>query len=89
MRLVGDRGSPSFGPQASFLRTANGGTWASVEFHRKVATSLASSHAQTLRWAIIDKLRNPPPGFEEVVTAHFKALRHKVGGGWAWERGCG
>jgi len=40
----------------------------------------------TLRWAMIDKLRHPPPGFEEVVAAHFRLLRHKVmatARGWA------
>jgi hypothetical protein len=41
---------------------------------------------QTIRWAMTDKLRNPPPGLEEVVRAHFRLLRHKVmeaAGGWA------
>ncbi|KAJ9532144.1 hypothetical protein QJQ45_003941 [Haematococcus lacustris] len=40
----------------------------------------------TLRWAIIDKLRHPPPGFQEVVANHFRLTRHKVlaaAAGWA------
>lgn len=34
--------------------------------------------AQTMRYAMIDKLRHPPPGFEEVVARHFRLCRHKV-----------
>ena len=29
----------------------------------------------TIRWAMIDAIRNPRPGYEAAVTAHFKALR--------------
>ena len=32
----------------------------------------------TLRWAMIDVLRNPPPGFEDVVRAHFRLLRRRI-----------
>ena len=32
----------------------------------------------TLRWAMIDILRNPPPGFEDVVRGHFCLLRRRI-----------
>jgi hypothetical protein len=32
----------------------------------------------TLRWAIIDQLRRPRPGFEDVTRGHFRLLRHRV-----------
>eukprot|EP00891_Asterochloris_glomerata_P004328 jgi/Astpho2/4328/e_gw1.00065.64.1_t len=47
-------------------------------------TNLASNkynadlHLNTIRYAIIDQLRNPRPGFEEVTRMHFKLLRHAV-----------
>ncbi|MDP2436434.1 MAG: ubiquitin-conjugating enzyme E2, partial [archaeon] len=36
----------------------------SLEYNRNI-------RAQTIRWAIIDQLRNPSPGFEDVIRAHF------------------
>jgi len=31
-----------------------------------------------MRYACIDKIKNPPPGFEEVVHRHFRLTRHKL-----------
>jgi len=31
-----------------------------------------------LRWAMIDILRNPPPGFDDVVRGHFRVLRRRI-----------
>eukprot|EP01098_Paradermamoeba_levis_P011131 TRINITY_DN4731_c0_g6_i1.p2 TRINITY_DN4731_c0_g6~~TRINITY_DN4731_c0_g6_i1.p2 ORF type:complete len:502 (-),score=186.41 TRINITY_DN4731_c0_g6_i1:116-1621(-) len=33
---------------------------------------------QTIRWAMIEQLRNPSPGFEDVITNHFKLNRNLV-----------
>ncbi|VVU94950.1 Ubiquitin-conjugating enzyme [seawater metagenome] len=33
---------------------------------------------QTLKWAIIDKIKNPSPGFENVIKKHFYHKREKV-----------
>lgn len=30
-----------------------------------------------VRWAMIDVLKRPPPGFEEVVREHFRIMRHR------------
>ena len=42
----------------------------------------------TVQWAMLDMLRHPPVGFEEVVKAHFRVKKHlilaQVG---AWARG--
>jgi ubiquitin-protein ligase len=35
----------------------------------------AALRLDTVRWAMVDALRSPRPGFEDVVRAHFKALR--------------
>jgi len=32
----------------------------------------------TLRWALINQLKNPTPGFEDVIKTHFKLKRHKI-----------
>lgn len=32
-----------------------------------------------MRYACIDKLRHPPPGFEAAVAAHFRLCRYKLG----------
>ncbi len=39
------------------------------------ATYNAELQLGNLRWAMIDMLKQPPPGFEEVVKAHFKTIR--------------
>lgn len=31
-----------------------------------------------VRWAMIDILRRPPPGFEDAVRTHFRLLRHRL-----------
>lgn len=33
---------------------------------------------QTLRWAMIDQLKNPSPGFEEVIKTHFKLKKELI-----------
>ncbi|KAJ3338822.1 Baculoviral IAP repeat-containing protein 6 [Gonapodya sp. JEL0774] len=33
---------------------------------------------QTIRWAVIDQLRNPPKGFEAVVKNHFRILKQEI-----------
>ena len=42
------------------------------------ATYNAELQLGNLRWAMIDVLRNPPPGFEEAVRGHFRLLRRRV-----------
>jgi hypothetical protein len=32
----------------------------------------------TIRFAMNDKLRKPPPGFEEVIHCHFKLQAHRI-----------
>ena len=32
----------------------------------------------TVRWAMIDAMRRPPPGFEAVVEAHFRLKRSHI-----------
>jgi hypothetical protein len=32
----------------------------------------------TIRFAIIDVLKHPRPGFEQVVTSHFRVLRPRI-----------
>ncbi|KAF5842289.1 ubiquitin-conjugating enzyme/RWD-like protein [Dunaliella salina] len=45
-------------------------------------SSAASYNAEltlnTMRYACIDKIKNPPPGFEEAVRRHFRLTRHKL-----------
>jgi len=33
---------------------------------------------QTVRWAMIDQLKNPSPGFEEVIKTHFRLKKEAV-----------
>ena len=42
------------------------------------ATYNAELQLGNLRWAMIDILRNPPPGFEAAVRLHFRLTRHRV-----------
>ena len=42
------------------------------------ATYNAELQLGNVRWAMIDVLRNPPPGFEEVVRGHFRLLRRRI-----------
>jgi len=30
-----------------------------------------------VRWAMVDVLKHPPPGFEEVVQKHFRIMKHR------------
>jgi len=32
----------------------------------------------TLRWAMLDQMRNPPAGFEDVVAAHFTLKKDAI-----------
>lgn len=32
----------------------------------------------TIRWAMLDAIRNPPKGFEEVIRQHFLITRHLI-----------
>ena len=32
----------------------------------------------TVRYAMVDALRHPRPGFEAVVTTHFRILSHRI-----------
>jgi hypothetical protein len=32
----------------------------------------------TIRYAMVDVLRRPRPGFEAAITAHFRLLRHRI-----------
>jgi hypothetical protein len=32
----------------------------------------------TIRFAMNEKLRKPPPGFEEVVARHFRLMGHRI-----------
>ena len=36
----------------------------------------AQLQLNVVRYAMIDMLKRPPPGFEDVVTAHFRIMRH-------------
>ena len=38
----------------------------------------ANLRAETVRLAMVDALRHPPPGFETFVKAHFAALKPKL-----------
>jgi hypothetical protein len=40
-------------------------------------------HVETVRWAMVDMLRNPPQEFSDVVGAHFRALRDET-----WKTAC-
>ena len=31
-----------------------------------------------VRWAMVDILRNPPPGFEDVIRTHFRIKRNRI-----------
>lgn len=31
-----------------------------------------------MRYAMMDMLKRPPPGLEEVVSNHFRLLRHRI-----------
>ena len=33
---------------------------------------------QTIKWAIIDKIKNPTPGFENVIKKHFYHKKDKI-----------
>ena len=33
---------------------------------------------QTLRWAMIDQLKNPSPGFEEIIKTHFRLKKELI-----------
>jgi hypothetical protein len=33
---------------------------------------------QTMRFAMVEQLRNPSPGFEEVIRHHFRLVRRQV-----------
>ena len=35
-------------------------------------------HLGTLRYAMIEVLKSPPPGFEDVVVRHFRLLRRRI-----------
>jgi hypothetical protein len=35
---------------------------------------MAFAFSQTITWAMLDQLRNPKEGFEDVISIHFKVL---------------
>eukprot|EP00955_Chlamydomonas_euryale_P040589 351761-Chlamydomonas_euryale.AAC.4 len=56
-----------------------------VEAMRKTSEGAAHSASYNaelqlgnVRWAMLDVLRHPPPGFEDVVKNHFRLLRHRL-----------
>lgn len=38
----------------------------------------ANIQLQCLKWAIVDQLKNPSPGFEDVIKIHFKLKKDLV-----------
>lgn len=56
-----------------------------VEQMRNQAEGISASKSlnsvlsiNTIQWAMIDVLKNPKPGFEAAITAHFLALRPTI-----------
>jgi len=51
--------------------------------HTAAALTLAPLALQlqlnVVRYAMVDMLKRPPPGFEDVVTGHFRLMRHRQG----------
>ena len=41
-------------------------------------TDCTCSVQATVRWAMLDPLEHPAPGFEEVVRAHFRIKRKEI-----------
>ena len=53
-------------PRASLLTAAA----ARLPDHRRLRYNCVIREA-TVKWALLEQLRNPPPGFEEPTAAHF------------------
>ena len=56
-----------------------------VDIMRNTSEGAKSSHnynaeiqLNTIRWAMIDQLRRPRPGLEEVIRIHFGLMRHRI-----------
>jgi ubiquitin-protein ligase len=58
-------------PGADAVRGTPEGAAQAARYNAKLA-------ANVVRYAMAAHLDSPPPGFEDVVAAHFRALRHKV-----------
>ena len=38
----------------------------------------ANLREQTVRWGMVEMLRNPPKGFEEIVKTHFRLKKDEI-----------
>ena len=38
----------------------------------------ADLREQTVRWGMVEMLRHPPKGFEEIVTTHFRLKKDEI-----------
>lgn len=56
-------------------------------YEREMGTDAGNDHSReynevirvgTVRWAMVEQLRNPSPGFDEVIRTHFKIKRLEV-----------
>lgn len=58
-------------PNVDLMRDTTEGSTASKSYN-------AELHLNTVRWAMIDQLKNPREGFQEVTKQHFKLMRHRI-----------
>ncbi|GMH45929.1 hypothetical protein BSKO_13893 [Bryopsis sp. KO-2023] len=58
-------------PNVDMMRDTTEGHMASSSYN-------AELQLNTLRWAMIDQIRHPRKGFEEVTWLHFKLMRHRI-----------
>eukprot|EP00803_Ostreobium_quekettii_P001409 evm.model.scf_992.6 EVM.evm.TU.scf_992.6 scf_992:30174-39528(+) len=58
-------------PMVDTMRNMSEGVAASTNYNAEIQLN-------TIRWAMIDQLKMPRPGFEEVVRLHFGLMRHRV-----------
>ena len=67
-------------PDVSHESTQNGAALAGGA-HRGSSTERDPGALQlqlnVVRYAMVDMLKRPPPGFEDVVTGHFRLMRHR------------
>lgn len=58
-------------PNNELMRATDEGSLASKRYNYAL-------HLNTIRLGMVDLLRKPPAGFEEVVRTHFRLLRHRI-----------
>jgi hypothetical protein len=61
-----------------FNEPSHDGMRGTAEGKAHSALNNAELQLNNVRWAMIDVLRNPPPGFEAIVKAHFRTMRRRI-----------